>query len=602
MLKLLPEHHVFKRRCQHLDVHVLGTEGLLLIPDLVKQGAADSAGTEGKDFHRLGRVEEEEVGGFYRQVSPLPPYHGGDGALAGALGNGKDIDVPAGQGIEELTGNAPVFLHAVAHDADNGAVFPHFNGIDDAVPDFQVEFRGQHVLDRGGLALAHTECNGVFRRRLGNQEQGNAGPADGSKNPACGAGAALHAAAAYTHHGDVLQAGDAPDGTGSLLALERSLADAGTPGGRIVAVQAPGLDALGGKGGQGFGMQDLASEEGKLHGFLVGHILHQDGVGHDAGVCCIDAVHVRPEFGPAGVQAGSDNEAAELAEKLSAEDLLPIVFGLIAGLVIAYLISPIINGIQALQAFNLNVVLTVLLYLLFGSLGVGVARRFTPDIRGTLPSAQNKEPLTAKRKSKNRSLAAPKILDTSVIIDGRIVDILKTGFIEGDIVIPSFVLVELRHIADSSDSLKRQRGRRGLDILNRIQTEYGIEIYETGSDKSLEEIPEVDVKLLKLAQNMKGMVVTNDFNLNKVAAIQGVGVLNINELANTLKPVVLPGEKLQVFLVKEGKENSQGVAYLDDGTMIVVENGKRLIGQTVNTIVTSVLQTSAGRMIFAKPE
>ena len=294
--------------------------------------------------------------------------------------------------------------------------------------------------------------------------------------------------------------------------------------------------------------------------------------------------------------------AAELTEKLSAGELLPVVFGLIAGLVIAYLISPIINGMQALQVLNLNVILTVLLYLLFASLGIAVARKLTPELK-VLGAAvvSNKEQQTSRKRAKNRSAAAPKILDTSVIIDGRIVDILKTGFIEGDIVIPSFVLVELRHIADSSDALKRQRGRRGLDILNRIQTEYGIEIYDTGSDKSLEEIPEVDVKLLKLAQNMKGMVVTNDFNLNKVAGIQGVGVLNINELANTLKPVVLPGEKLQVFLVKEGKENSQGVAYLDDGTMIVVENGKKFIGKTVDTTVTSVLQTSAGRMIFARP-
>ena len=294
--------------------------------------------------------------------------------------------------------------------------------------------------------------------------------------------------------------------------------------------------------------------------------------------------------------------AAELTEKLSAGELLPVVIGLIAGLVIAYLISPIINGMQALQVLNLNVILTVLLYLLFASLGIAVARRLTPELK-TLGAAvmPNKEQQTTRKRSKNRSSAAPKILDTSVIIDGRIVDILKTGFIEGDIVIPSFVLVELRHIADSSDALKRQRGRRGLDILNRIQSEYGIEIYDTGSDKSLEEIPEVDIKLLKLAQNMKGMVVTNDFNLNKVAGIQGVGVLNINELANTLKPVVLPGEKLQVFLVKEGKENSQGVAYLDDGTMIVVENGRKYIGKTVDTTVTSVLQTSAGRMIFARP-
>jgi uncharacterized protein YacL len=179
---------------------------------------------------------------------------------------------------------------------------------------------------------------------------------------------------------------------------------------------------------------------------------------------------------------------------------------------------------------------------------------------------------------------------------------MKCGFIEGKIVIPEFVLVELRHIADSSDGLKRERGRRGLDILNKIQSDYGIEIYNTTSEKGLDEIPEVDVKLLKLAQSMGGKVVTNDFNLNKVASIQGVKVLNINELANALKPVVLPGEEMNVFLVKEGKEPRQAVAYLDDGTMIVVEDGRKLIGANVDVIVTTVLQTSAGRMIFAKPK
>jgi uncharacterized protein YacL len=168
-------------------------------------------------------------------------------------------------------------------------------------------------------------------------------------------------------------------------------------------------------------------------------------------------------------------------------------------------------------------------------------------------------------------------------------------------VIPEFVLVELRHIADSSDGLKRERGRRGLDILNKIQTDYGIEIYGTSAEKGLDEIPEVDVKLLKLALSMGGKVVTNDFNLNKVAMIQGVKVLNINELANALKPVVLPGEEMNVFLVKEGKEPGQAVAYLDDGTMIVVEGGKKLIGRNIDVSVTTVLQTSAGRMIFAKP-
>ena len=202
---------------------------------------------------------------------------------------------------------------------------------------------------------------------------------------------------------------------------------------------------------------------------------------------------------------------------------------------------------------------------------------------------------------KHKTDAIPKIFDTSVIIDGRIADIMKTGFLEGPIVIPEFVLVELRHIADSSDALKRNRGRRGLDILNKIQTEYGVEIYNTVGDKALEEIPEVDAKLLKLGQMMNGKVVTNDYNLNKVAGIKGVDVLNINELANTLKPVVLPGEEMILALVKEGKENNQAVAYLDDGTMIVVEEGKKYIGQTIKVVVTSVLQTAAGRMIFAKP-
>ncbi|MBR5641612.1 MAG: PIN domain-containing protein [Firmicutes bacterium] len=286
--------------------------------------------------------------------------------------------------------------------------------------------------------------------------------------------------------------------------------------------------------------------------------------------------------------------------KIPATEIAVSSIGLIVGFVIAYLISRITNEIQILRAMNLNVVVALALYLFFGTIGVTVGRRLSMDLgKPLITSLTGKEP-TARSKTKAAG-ASPKILDTSVIIDGRIADILKTGFIEGNIIIPDFVLVELRHIADSSDSLKRNRGRKGLDILNRIQSDYGIEIYDTTSEKSLEDIPEVDVKLLKLAQSMKGMVVTNDFNLNKVATITGIGVLNINELANTLKPVVLPGEEMQVFLVKEGKENNQGVGYLDDGTMIVVEDGKKFIGQTVNVSVTSVLQTSAGRMIFVKP-
>lgn len=288
--------------------------------------------------------------------------------------------------------------------------------------------------------------------------------------------------------------------------------------------------------------------------------------------------------------------------KIPANEMLPATIGLIAGLVVAYLVSQIINGIEVLQTAYINTILSTLLYFFFGSLGVSISRKKSgEDARPPWLAGLAQKDQTAKGKSKARG-AAPKILDTSVIIDGRIADIMKTGFLEGDIVIPEFVLVELRHIADSSDTLKRNRGRRGLDVLNKIQEEYGIQIYNTDTEKALDDIPEVDVKLLKLAQIMKGMVVTNDFNLNKVAGIKGVGVLNINELTNSLKPVVLPGEDMQLFLVKEGKENNQGVAYLDDGTMIVVEDGRKYIGRTIEATVTSVLQTSAGRMIFAKPK
>jgi uncharacterized protein YacL len=193
-----------------------------------------------------------------------------------------------------------------------------------------------------------------------------------------------------------------------------------------------------------------------------------------------------------------------------------------------------------------------------------------------------------------------KILDTSAIIDGRIVDICKTGFMEGVIVVSGFVLEELRHIADSPDLLKRNRGRRGLDVLNKIQKEMDIpvQIYEG----DFEEIAEVDSKLVKLAKTINGKIITNDFNLNKVCELQGISVLNINELANAVKPVVLPGEEMIAQIIKDGKEAGQGVAYLDDGTMIVVEGGRRYIGETIEVLVTSVLQTAAGRMIFAKPK
>ena len=191
-----------------------------------------------------------------------------------------------------------------------------------------------------------------------------------------------------------------------------------------------------------------------------------------------------------------------------------------------------------------------------------------------------------------------RVLDTSVIIDGRIADICETGFMDGTLVIPQFVLKELQLVADSSDSMKRNRGRRGLDILQKIQKMAGLDV--TISDVDFPEVREVDLKLIELARTLEGKIVTNDFNLNKVAQLRGVEVLNINELANSLKPVVLPGELMKVFILKEGKEYNQGVAYLDDGTMVVVDNARKMIGKTIDVVVTSVLQTTAGKMIFGR--
>ncbi len=192
-----------------------------------------------------------------------------------------------------------------------------------------------------------------------------------------------------------------------------------------------------------------------------------------------------------------------------------------------------------------------------------------------------------------------KLLDTSVIIDGRIADICDTGFIEGTIIIPVFVLEELQHIADSADSLKRVRGRRGLDILQRIRTAANINVQIDNRD--FDDITEVDSKLVRLGKQIGAKIITNDYNLNKVSELQGVPVLNINELSNAVKPVVIPGETMRVKVVKEGKEQGQGVAYLDDGTMIVIENGRYHMNETIDVEVTSALQTAAGRMIFAKP-
>ncbi len=280
--------------------------------------------------------------------------------------------------------------------------------------------------------------------------------------------------------------------------------------------------------------------------------------------------------------------------KLTFTEILTTTFALMVGLIIAALISIPISAIEFLQPISQIVI--ILIYIFFGYLGITIANKNAD----TFSTFFKKVPKEQKTPKSTKNLKRYKVLDTSVIIDGRIFDICKTGFIEGTIVIPQFVLAELQYIADSSDSLKRNRGRRGLDVINKIQKELPIEVINM--EKDYPDISEVDAKLLKLTEDLKGIVVTNDYNLNKVATIKGIEVLNINELANAVKPVVLPGEEMVVNLIKEGKENGQGVAYLDDGTMIVVENGKKYVGETIEVTVTSVLQTAAGRMIFAKPK
>ncbi|NMA96459.1 MAG: PIN/TRAM domain-containing protein [Clostridiales bacterium] len=280
-------------------------------------------------------------------------------------------------------------------------------------------------------------------------------------------------------------------------------------------------------------------------------------------------------------------------QQLPMSDVIAGVFGLIIGLIIAYLIT---SPLGQLKLGWLLSVITAVIYLLFGYLGISIATKRIEEISKIL----NFKKIGKEKDTHVQGGNIPKVLDTSVIIDGRIFDICRTGFVEGPLIIPSFVLEELRHIADSSDTLKRNRGRRGLDILNRIQKELEIPVKIWEGD--IEEILEVDTKLLKLAQLLDGKVVTNDYNLNKVAEFQGVPVLNINELANAVKPVVLPGEEMKVQVIKDGKEMGQGVAYLDDGTMIVVDGGKKHVGESIGVMVTSVLQTAAGRMIFAKPK
>ncbi len=274
--------------------------------------------------------------------------------------------------------------------------------------------------------------------------------------------------------------------------------------------------------------------------------------------------------------------------RIPLKSLLGSFVGLILGLFIANLSSNIFLS-NLFENQQLIIPIYGLIYGLCGYIGMKVGYKKGEEFNLS----------SFKLFSKNiRSDGNAKILDTSVIIDGRISDITETGFIEGTIIIPQFVLNELQHIADSSDPVKRTRGKRGLEVLHHIQKQVNVDVKII--DKDYPNVKEVDSKLIELAKEVGGKIITNDSNLNKVAELQGIEVLNINALANALKPVVLPGEEINVKILKEGKEIGQGVAYLDDGTMIVVDNGKRLMGKNVDVVVTSVLQTPAGRMIFAR--
>jgi len=287
------------------------------------------------------------------------------------------------------------------------------------------------------------------------------------------------------------------------------------------------------------------------------------------------------------------NKLVQTGERLKVMDpneKIATFLGIALGLLLTFLLSPIL-----LRFASIGIMLTVLICVAFVYLGVVAMTSMKDEIRLSLPSS-----LAAA--GKDAEPAGPpercKILDTNVIIDGRVADICRTGFLEGPIYVPGFVLDELQHIADSADGLKRARGRRGLDILNQMRAELPLSV-RTYDSADPNDRDEVDAKLVKLAKTLDGFIVTNDYNLNKVAELQGVRVLNINELANAVKPVVLPGEEMTVQIIKEGKEINQGVAYLEDGTMIVVEGGRRHIGETLEVVTMSVLQTAAGKMIFA---
>ena len=276
-------------------------------------------------------------------------------------------------------------------------------------------------------------------------------------------------------------------------------------------------------------------------------------------------------------------------ERLAPGELVGGAIGLTTGLVIAFLAKSVLFEFITV-AGPTGGYIAIVLYLVISLFAAYLGARVGAKQRLMLGRFGTATPLTAP------ASGVAKIIDTSVVIDGRILDIVEAGFLEGPLVLPRFVLRELQLIADSGDSLKRTRGRRGLEVLTKLQAAATLEIVE----RDFDDITAVDAKLVRLAQERGGKLVTNDYNLNRVAHVEGVAVLNINELANAVKPVLLPGEELRVAVVKEGKEAHQGVGYLDDGTMIVIENGRRLIGETVDVSVTSALQTMAGRMIFAR--
>lgn len=275
---------------------------------------------------------------------------------------------------------------------------------------------------------------------------------------------------------------------------------------------------------------------------------------------------------------------------LSGQDLLAGTVGLLIGLIIANLIGFAFARLPIIGAYG-----PIVFNLVFGYAGMSIAVHKKAEVSGLLANFR------LGRQSKERAVKkteSTKLLDTSSIIDGRIAELCATGFLEGPLLVPVFVLEELQLIADSADLLKRTKGRRGLDILKQMQEDGHVDVRIINDD--FDDIQGVDSKLVRLGRDLKAKVITNDYNLNKVAELQGVVVLNINDLANAMKPARVPGEEMTVLIVKAGKEENQGIAYLEDGTMIVVENGQKYIGMSVPVIVTSVLQTSAGRMIFVK--